>query len=217
MKNVTPAGHNATVASKAYAAEPASDLEKAFRDFCELVNKRHLPNPQLHEIAENILPEKISIPETHALFMEPMNPTLAGIFLSAIYSRSPQKVVEYDIESPLNLVGYRLPKDKLLINRGTTGNMFGYRAHGVVVSCTTRRKCAGGFLSGSETGIVVESGKEVACLLGRLSFPPENLRTYLEELVDICAGSVDGIYERYGKIPARTIRTDVRKMLGAKR
>jgi len=59
---------------------------------------------------------------------------VAGRFLSLVYKQAPDEVIVYDLPFPLRDLGYGLPKDKVLVNRGALGTRVGLFSVGVVVN-----------------------------------------------------------------------------------
>ena len=155
-----PVGHNTPDQKRNYP-EPDPRLRKAFKEWFEEVEDINYFPPNLYNLAleliENLEP---NISEAHSLLVAYQDhPKIywAGYFLSAIYNRSPEKeiVFDLDLENPPHGLGYRLPKGKRLVNRGKAGDWMGEWASGVVLNCGE----AGYGMGGGVSGIVLNYGK----------------------------------------------------------
>jgi len=61
----------------------------------------------------------------------------AGIFISAVYNRSPDKLIIFDIELEKGIreLGYKLSNNKTLINTAKLADDFGIEAEGAIINC----------------------------------------------------------------------------------
>jgi hypothetical protein len=82
----------------------------------------------------------------------------AGSWLSAAYNCSSDKLVVYELQLPEDKIpcglGFRLNKDKVLVNSGNAGNYMGNYASGVVINNGN----AGNLMGEYASGVVINNG-----------------------------------------------------------
>lgn len=238
MSRILPAGHASSIASRAHAAEPTSDLEHVFLEKRTWILEGHTDHTYI--FASGFLKHlTLRAYDVHNLLLKHNEISTLNMdaFVAAAYARCKDTVIIYDLDTPRGCLGYRLPTYKLFINTGRTDSYLGLDSEGIVVNCGTTGDNAGD----SARGIVINAGM-AGKMFGRglhggisialrepesyqschpqfLSRPirhdtiPDNLKAYLEELTEHCRGSVEEIHERYGSVPARQINDDIRKLL----
>ena len=160
-----PVGHNTPDQKRNYP-EPDPRLRKAFKEWfkeVEDVTIRDLDEQVIDfynkalELTKDLEP---NIPEAHSLlvaYQDHEKIEYAGLFLSAIYNRSPEKEIVFDLhlQNPPYGLGYKLRKGKRLINRGKAGIGLGYMALGAVINYDK----AGDWLGYRAPGVVINYGK----------------------------------------------------------
>lgn len=229
MGIIVPAGHARVIANKAHSSEHISDLEKAFKEW-----QRFSSYETAYKLLEGTHPDTADLHRLVLQHHDPLN-AFAGIFLSAGYSVSDENIIRYDLDIPLGELGYRLPEDKLFVNLGCAGALLGQESKGVIVNAGT----AGGFFGECIEGVAVNAGYADwgfgYCRTGGIAVavhaPTEydnpreggtlithdgigqELRSYLEQLIDTCKGPAESIYRNYGHKPGGAISYDVRQIL----
>lgn len=207
MSTIIPAGHQESTQKKS-SVDETSELERC------LIAARTTNGVRL--------PDNVSVAEAHAVVLGQTDTHLCGHFLNEAYRVTQEKVIVYDLDMSLNHIGAGLPADKLLINRGTTGNRFGYRTHGVVVNLGRTEY----LYWPDSSGLLVNCGtvdsfgtgvaEEVRLFRGELYYhvPPvsqyqgaPSRSRHLQEVLEICKGPIEGIYDRYGETPAAAIKS----------
>lgn len=83
-----------------------------------------------------------------------------GLFISALYNRSDQNVLTYNHDLPLNCLGFRLSKTKLLIINRSVGDYCCLGSSGLVVLNRT----AGDFFGSGSSGLLLINGSAGTCL-----------------------------------------------------
>lgn len=160
-----PAGHDAPQPKRKYAA-PDRKSKLLFEEWLNAVDrtKAFLSRGWLNEIYERTLDllenHAPSPEEVHSLIASHQDsPAIhaAGVFLSAVYNKRPEKVFVFDIDfKSLNCVGFDLPAGKTLVNIGTAGHSFGYQASGNLVNMG---KIEGGRFGPDMKGLAINYGK----------------------------------------------------------
>ncbi len=80
----------------------------------------------------------------------------AGLFVSACYNQSPEQIIAFDTDAPeINLIGYRLGENRVLVNNGKVGNWFASRSSGVIVNNGE----SGVWFCYNSSGIVLNNGE----------------------------------------------------------
>jgi len=81
--------------------------------------------------------------------------TDAGIFLSVVYAKAHEKEIVFDIDigKPIDSLGYRLPKDKILLLKAPTQRL-GEKAKGVVVNMSNSENL-------ESDGLTINYGKAI--------------------------------------------------------
>lgn len=236
MNPITPAGHTSTIANKAYTAEPKSELEKIFVEFCKGAQKE-FRNDAIgqYSFAEQLL--KGSLVDVNALHSVVLNPEYscmneAGLFLSAGYNSCKDTAIFYGLDLSHICVGCMLAPGKLLINNGTTGSYLGIHSSGAVINVGNTGAYFGLFSEGIAINAGV-AGNAFGCSADGIAIAPrppvsyrrpsrglirpdeisKRLGVYLEELIGLSQEGTERLHERYGKTPAKTIRQDIRKII----
>jgi hypothetical protein len=116
------------------------------------------------EMIKNIKP-KPTIDEVHsALIAYEDHPNIkhAGLLLSAVYNLVDDKIIVFDVDLdvPIDFLGYKLDKRKVLVNYSRVGDLMGWEASGVVINCGEVRDRVGYLASG-----VVINYKEIEGLM----------------------------------------------------
>jgi len=132
-----PAGHEEPPKRRNYA--PNKKLEEAFETWLGsiLPDENMLPLYNRAEYAvQNI---DASVEEAHALLLAYENypkVDLAGLFVSAIYNKLPEKIINFDIDLDFFLThtGYNLPLGKTLIATGKNAKWLGEYAKGTILN-----------------------------------------------------------------------------------
>jgi len=134
------AGHEEPEGKRKYE-KPSAPLRKVFEKFLEMQPNDH---DEAYKMAR-YLTRKLKIDLHEAQFLLHDCPertkaggaTWSGIFISAIYNRHPEKyiVFDFDAENPPVKLGFKLSRDRVLINRGTVDSFLGLRADGLIINC----------------------------------------------------------------------------------
>lgn len=209
---LVPAGHKECRSGRK-TVEETSELERCLHEFREKKDFK--------------LPRTFSIEQAHTAALRQSDAYLCGYFLSKIYARAQERAIIYDLDMPLNAVGFQLPANKLLVNRGTVSTGLGYDANGLIVNLG-RAAC---IQPPSQRGLILNGGvideyRDDAPGDFRIFWPhsytgtftkgpvriSESCRGYLNELMAICAGSIEDIHARYGRTPATKIRRDLTRL-----
>jgi hypothetical protein len=112
--------------------------------------------------SENLLKglENLLVADAHAAVIalqDDNNIWNAGLWLSAVYNRSPDKLIVYDLQLPEDktpaYLGYRLNEDKVLVNSRNAGDWMGYYASGVVINNGN----AGNWMGYYASGVVINN------------------------------------------------------------
>jgi len=168
--------------------KPSSALRNAFEKFLEM-------QPNDYKIARYLTRKlRIELPEAHFLLQDCPKRTKAGesthpgIFLSAIYNRHPEKYIVFDFnaENPPLKLGFKLSRDRVLINRGTVGSFLGLKADGLIINCGEAR----GLVGFDSKATVINYGS------AGMGFGNEN------EGLSINCGKADSIYKVTGTVLA---------------
>lgn len=138
-----PAGHEAPAARREYP-EPDKKLQKAFEGWEGGLSKdldwHHEATLETCYTRALDLTKKLefSLDEVHGLLLQNQDHQYikyAGLFVSTLFNTTPEKFITYDLElEPIHFLGYRLAKDKVLINRSKVGRWMGERASGPVIN-----------------------------------------------------------------------------------
>jgi len=145
-----PAGHTSTGVKEKEYEEIDDKLAKIFTEY--------LNNADNYEYAEQLLHDYGTIPlsHTHQLILQNSNhPNLTNLceLIATIYNEHTQEdTIEYDLTTPNLDIGDHLPKEKTLINQGTT-HYLGYLATGLTINNGTTRN-----LGNSATGLTINNG-----------------------------------------------------------
>jgi len=80
-----------------------------------------------------------------------------ALFVSAVYSKAKEKeiIFDVDLDTPPQELGFRLPKDKVLIAKANTGHYLGFQSEGMVINYANTGEQLGYFAKGS----VINYGK----------------------------------------------------------
>lgn len=135
-----PAGHTAPAPKRKYA-KPDTGLALTFEKWLARLpgEKETMYENDLYNNARlRTRTRAFSIDDVHSLLIRYQDhPRIkdAGLFISACYNYLPDKVITYDLDevSP-NILGYRLARDKILINKTKVGAKMGCEAEGAVVN-----------------------------------------------------------------------------------
>lgn len=239
MNSITPAGHQASITATAHTAVPKSELERTFEEWREADTRPSIWKK--YQLADAMIQERLNgeveVKDLHVSLLLQQGPLgfWDGIFLSAGYNSCKESVIIYDLDVPVNFIGHQIAADKLLVNRGTTGNWMGYRARGTIVNMGNTGNLCGRETTGSlvnagttgvgfgedlgKGGIAISFAGAFKCqyvghhLVKESEIPPE-MGPYIDDIVTLCKGSADGILEVYGKKPSLTIRKDLKRILG---
>lgn len=148
-----PAGHEEPPKKRKYGQQD-SNMKKLIPVFEQWLNYMdrvvvqptklqhtiRLPGRSHYEKAEILLEGiDVSIPEAHVLALQYQDHEAifeAGLFISAMYNKSADKIIVYDLELDRKLrhLGFQLPKNKTLINKVNAGEEFGELALGTVIN-----------------------------------------------------------------------------------
>jgi len=82
-----------------------------------------------------------------------------GVFLSAYYSDSKEKVIVYNLDVELGYLGVMLPGDKTLISYGILGSHFGSAASGLIINAGIARRMTCSNASGGVINTKTVNGK----------------------------------------------------------
>lgn len=235
MSSITPAGYTHTIASKAYAAAPTSDLERAFDEWEQRC--RHKLVRDAYPIAYNVLQNmRPRVTDLHAFMLEHASVKKAGHFLSAGYNLSEERIIYHDLDLSISNVGVALHQDKLLINTGKVGSFLGWRATGTIINLGSAGahagvKNLGAFVNagiiGGDSGFPDRYGIAVSTTnpqkvafhgkngwLHRENALSEGLSEYVERLAETCRGTPEDILSRYGSDPSVQIMDDLELLAG---
>jgi len=130
-----PAGHEEPAPKRKYP-EPDKRLKRWFEK--QLNAKAFAVKDQYLDAVKSAKGLDISVAEANALLIKyESNPRIhyfGGIILSALYNRSNEKVMIYDLDIPLQHFGYELPNDRILVNKGRVGKYFGQKSKGIILN-----------------------------------------------------------------------------------
>jgi hypothetical protein len=241
-----PAGHEMKIERKDYV-KTESKLCKVFEKWLdELDDSWDFWNRNYNKAVNMLKNIKPTVDEAHsALIAYQDHPRIniehAGLFLSAVYNRVPDMLIVFDVDldTPIDCLGYKLGKGKVLVNYCKVGWWMGREASGVVVNYG---KC-GNFMGSRASGVVVNcgnveyrmgenaSGKIIAIKnpksFGNLKYAklvldeddcrkiPELVK-YFDELkakIDEGRNNPELLLEMFGYNPAEKIRKDVYELL----
>ena len=61
--------------------------------------------------------------------------SVAGIFISACYNKSSERVIIFDLDAPeIKCIGYNLGENRVLVNNGEVGDYFGSGSQGIAIN-----------------------------------------------------------------------------------
>jgi len=127
-------GFNAPEEKKEYQ-EPNDKLQQAFQQWLHTHAGQYL---ELYQRACGFLEGiEATVEEANALLISCKNPRGdEGLFVSAVYKIVKEKeiVFDVDLDTPPQMLGFRLPKDKVLIAKANTGGELGWEAEGMVMN-----------------------------------------------------------------------------------
>lgn len=142
-----PAGHDAPAPKRKYP-EPDRRLAQTFETWLSRMSPLWVPIAQLryelldqhYEAAVNLTANlQVSQAEAHSLLIKYQEHRLiecAGVFISAIYNKLPDKEIVFDLilEKSPKYLGHRLALGKSLINRGKLDEKAGHKSSSPVVN-----------------------------------------------------------------------------------
>jgi len=79
----------------------------------------------------------------------------AGMFISSIINQSDRKEMIWEHETDIGNIAYRLPADKIFVNRGKTGSWFGSCAEGTIINYGK----AGDYMGEFSEGLIINCGE----------------------------------------------------------
>jgi len=241
-----PAGFEQPEGSRQNYTKPSPELQEAFyRWIDELLSYEDFVLTEQEKRAQELLRplEEIPYREANAL-LTGFKPKIrserkAGLFISACYTHSPEDAIVFDLDAPeIDFIGYGFGKNRVLINKGKTGDWFAQQSSGTIINNgavwhSSWQSSSGifinngltgwGFGSGSlgysNSGILIDlKNTKALCLPNYTTYKecdriPE-IKEYLEELGEITKSikdeeSAKKFLERYGKKPEETIRCDI--------
>lgn len=143
---VKSVGHDAPLSERTLVA-PQGDLQVVFEEFLNSppslqpgVTENLKEKYTLAETGLDNLKRPISVDEAHSLlFLFQNHPDFfgkAGIFISAVYNRVPERVIVLDLELPkvpLDLA-YNLSANKVFVNKKRISTSAGYDAKGILIN-----------------------------------------------------------------------------------
>jgi len=156
-----PAGHEERPKRK--YTTPSRKLVNAFEKWLDSSqnDEEWLPDRTYRRAEETLKGIDASIDEAHSLVMKNQDHpsiTKAGYFLSCIYNKSPEKQIVYDLPVPLEGIGYRLPKNKSLVNKTHGSYNLGLQSAGVTLNYADY-DCESSYNAFNSSGIFVNYGK----------------------------------------------------------
>lgn len=165
-----PAGHE-SVPNKRKYEKPESRLIEVFENwFRELPSAGKILDEVLEkreydkavEMTKEIRPTFADANALLLAYQDRPKIKSAGLFVSALYNRVKERELLFDLDlpTPVNYLGFKLPKDKVLINKSKVGSWFGYDASGPVINYGQAQDHAG---CGSK-GLVANYGITVGSL-----------------------------------------------------
>jgi len=164
-----PAGHEEPPAKRKYTREgKLDDLCLKWLKFCRTSPDRNA-NKWYNYGRELLDQTNVTVDEANALtlkFADHINANNLGIFLSVAYNKSPDKEIVYDLTPPQppHLLGYKLPKNKTLIIKGTVSDSCGNYAKGNIVNLGN-----GGLSLGHQSSGIIINYDTVEAHLGQSS------------------------------------------------
>lgn len=219
MTTIAPAGHAAGLGRREPRPESVSEAETMLLNFLECKSRSY----------------KVPLDAAHSAVLKHQgHPEIhwAGEFLSRVYSGCTEKVIVHDLDMHLDSLGTYLSHDKLLINTGAAGDGYGRHTKGVTINCgivgnhaayrsyglTVNAGIAGKQYGDMKKGGIVAGlrdpesyGRGRGVWIIESGHMSPQMREYLEELVALCKGPEKALYDRYGDVPAITIRDTVRE------
>jgi len=141
-----PAGHEEPPQQRKYT-EPDRKLKEAFEKW---MKGKWWDREEGYEIARSSLEGlEPSVEEAHALLLDRQDSMdqykwqFSGCFISAVYNASPEKIVihDFEVENPPEYVGFKLSKEKCLVNRAKAGGCMGFEAEGTLINYGETEDC----------------------------------------------------------------------------
>jgi len=142
------AGH----ASPNYA-EPDKKLKDLFEKYLDISQRRdysgfyydYMCGYGLYDCASSLLEGiQATSEEAHGLLfnreLSEVEIGRAGCFISAVYNKSEEKKIFYNLEIKVSNLAYELPPDKVFVNRGNGYDRSGTRAKGLVINYVENKK-----------------------------------------------------------------------------
>lgn len=130
-----PAGHDAPQPKRKYS-QPDKKLELVLEKFLSRIDK--VDESKKYKLAKDLLKNvEASVDEMHSLivkYQDHRDVRRIGDFVSVVYNKSPEKIIVYDFDIPIDFLAGRLSKDKIFINRGSVGFSVGHDALGALVN-----------------------------------------------------------------------------------
>ncbi len=160
-----PAGFEQPEGSRRNYVEPRRELQEAFDRWVEklpdyYLNWEDLEN-QYKKACGLVQPiGEISYREANSLLVgfkpKTEGQKEAGLFISACYTHSPEDAIVFDADAPeIKFIGYRLERNKILINSGNLGCYYGEKASGTVVNnCASKSG-----LGEDSSGTIINNGE----------------------------------------------------------
>jgi len=129
------AGHEEPEKKREYK-KPDKRLQEAFEKW---LNEGHhfVVYEKWYRYAEQLLKNiSANIDETHSLLLTAPDDLIryAGFFVSAVYNKSPENHIIFDVSIPAAHIGHRLAKGKTLVVLSATGHDLGKSAKGTVLN-----------------------------------------------------------------------------------
>ncbi len=215
-----------------YSLALDDDSEKEYKKACELVQSiGEIPYREANSLLAGFKPKTYG-------------QSGVGLFISACYNQSPEPVIIFDVDAPeINLIGYGLEENKILVNKGKVGDYFGRSSSGILVNNGKIEWLFSIFFSGiiinndealdlvgywsGGTIVGLREPKDYGYLLGggiilkadgSMGIP--KLKNYLEELAEITMAikdeeSAKRFLQRYGPEPKETIESEIKKFLSS--
>jgi len=147
-----PRGHRRSASRRNYE-RPSDVLIKAFEEWMAAVTLDPSwgdAEKSFNRARYRLKHEEVTVRQVHELvdtFSDFEHICNAGGFLSAACHSTNENVIVWDFDIPIHRFGYKLPKDKILLNLGNAGFSLGMHASGPVINSGEAGICMGWYAS----------------------------------------------------------------------
>ena len=126
-----------------------------------------------------------------------------GFFISALWNhRCPEKIITYNHNTPnVKYIGFHLPQNKILINKGNTGDWIGHGATGIIINQGNTGDWVGEEATGTIIAVVPTgisghfSGTRITAQAYKRNAA---LKTYVDRLLALAKDDPPAIEQEFG-------------------